>query len=238
MSRIENRLAVKVTIDNPSNNRRRIRYLRLDKGERADTDTHNIEPSVEKSKVARNRGAEDDAGKVKLTDDIVYCIHGTERATVAPGSQTTSIILNSMKNLSIIIDNDIKTIKGRGRVLNNNNTSSEAATNLGRNEGPEGLILVGHQRLIRTIRSRNIVGQITNPSAIRIRGQGPTASIPERRHRTGRGSDGPISYREVGSVQDSLGSSNTTVKTHLVRTNKACLCVSPRGGRVQGVVTH
>jgi hypothetical protein len=86
MSRIEESLTVKVTVDNPSNNRRWICYLGLDKGERADADTHNIEPSVEESKVAGDSCAEDNAGKMKLTHDIVNSIHSAERATVTPGS--------------------------------------------------------------------------------------------------------------------------------------------------------
>jgi hypothetical protein len=88
---------------------------------------------------------------MKLTDTIVNSVHSAERGTVTPGSQTTSIILNSVKNLRIIVDNNIIAIDSGGRVLNNNNTSSKPATNRRRNSR-ERLILVSHQRLIRTIR--------------------------------------------------------------------------------------
>jgi hypothetical protein len=164
MSRVEESLAVKVTVDNPSNNRRWIGDLGLNKGERADTDADNIEPGVEESKVAGDRGAEDDAGKVKLANGIVYSVYGAERATVTPSSQTTSIILNSMKNLSIIVDNNIKAIEGGGRVLKDNNTSSKTTTDSRRNSR-EGLILVSHQRLIRTISQSSERAKITSPSA-------------------------------------------------------------------------
>jgi hypothetical protein len=164
VSRIEESLAVKVTVDNPSNNRRRICYLGLDKGERADTDPHDIEPGVEESKVTRDRCAEDDTGKMKLANGIVYSVHGAERATVTPGSQTTRVILNSMKNLRIIIDNNIKAIKSGGRVLKDNNTSSKTATDSRRNSR-ERLILISHQRLIRTISQPAKRAKITSPSA-------------------------------------------------------------------------
>jgi hypothetical protein len=70
---------------------------------------------------------------MKLANTIIDAVNSVQQDTGTPDTQTTSIILNSMEDIWIVIDGNVEAVDSRGRVLNDNNTSSKPATDNGRN---------------------------------------------------------------------------------------------------------
>ena len=100
---------------------------------------------------------------MKLADLIVQGENTREGIIRTPG-KTALVELYEANNIRIPVDGDIKTIRGRGRILEIDHIGGKTTANSGGNGAAEYLVLIDDERLIRSIWRGSVDAIVADPS--------------------------------------------------------------------------